>query len=264
MPAAVLRGALTSPTAPSCCTQPRHFMCGSGWKHRPCYVLAQEHWCLERPYREKSWVTASIQPLPAALQSPCCLLELEQPPGPACLPGTVGLPRSPSAQHLGTLAPGLLTRQRALGSREGGRAGKHRSWDPHGLLFPIPLPQGKTLSFPMLKQAQLAAPHGPVPETLAGGKELICTGKAELRRFLFPPFSLSMAEVGRDVVTMSCCIYLLEKPQQHEGKHRAMQGDRAPECPQGGERQRCAKRLSAPAPGCSSPGGTGAARHTAW
>lgn len=61
--------------------------------------------------------------------------------------------------------------------------------------FPLSLPQAKTLSFPMLKQAQLVSPHGPVPETPVGGKEVICTGRAELCCFLFPPFSLLMAEV---------------------------------------------------------------------
>lgn len=60
---------------------------------------------------------------------------------------------------------------------------------------PLSLPQAKALSFPMLKQAQLVAPHGPAPETPVGGKELIRRGRAELCRLLFPPFSLLMAEV---------------------------------------------------------------------
>lgn len=75
---------------------------------------------------------------------------------------------------------------------------------------------------------------------------------------------------------MSCCIYLLEKAPskltpgiscqrgKHEGKHRAMLGDRAPECPQAGENQHCAKLPAAPDPRCSSPGDTRAARHAAW
>ena len=141
---------------------------------------------------------------------------------------------------------------------------------------PLSLPQAKTLSFPMLKQAQLVAPRGPAPETPAGGKELIRTGRAELCRFLFPPFSLLMAEVRE-----GHCVYELlhlftgKSPSKltpglscqrgkQEGKHRATQGDRAPECPQGGESQRRATLPAAPAPGCSSPGDTRAARCAAW
>lgn len=60
---------------------------------------------------------------------------------------------------------------------------------------------------------------------------------------------------------MSCCIYLLGKAPasltpglscqkgKHEGKQRARQGDRAPKCPWGSERQCHAKPLAVSAPG---------------
>lgn len=130
----------------------------------------------------KSWVTAPIQPLPPALQSPRCLTELEP---SAQVPDTVRLPRSPSARHMGMFAPGLLTRQRASGSRQVARAGKCRSWDPQGLLS---LPQAKTLPFPRLKQAQLVAPHGSAPETPAGGKKQIRTRRLSFTASFFLPF----------------------------------------------------------------------------
>lgn len=90
------------------------------------------------------WVAVPIQPLPTTLQSPRCLMELH-PPDPAQVPDTVRLLRSPSAWHLGMFAPGLLARQRALGSTQVVRAGKSRSWDPQGLLF---LPRLKPYPFP--------------------------------------------------------------------------------------------------------------------
>lgn len=85
----------------------------------------------------------------------------------------------------GTFAPGLLTRWEALGSRRAARTGKQPSWDSDGDCFsPFPFP----LCFPVVKQAQLVASHGPVPEALVGSKVLLSTVRAELCFFLFPLF----------------------------------------------------------------------------
>lgn len=78
---------------------------------------------------------------------------------------------------------------------------------------PLSLPQAKTLSFPMLKQAQLVAPYGSAPETQAAGKELFCTRKAELCHFLFCPYTPLMAGVREGHCCTSPYVYLLEKHQ---------------------------------------------------
>lgn len=39
---------------------------------------AEEHFCLKYPYHEKSWIAASIQPLPTVLKTLHCFMELEQ------------------------------------------------------------------------------------------------------------------------------------------------------------------------------------------
>ena len=185
-------------------------MCGGrcgGWKNRPQYFLAQEHWCLECPYREKIWVTASM-----TLQSPRWLLELEQ---PQTQPGSLALWGCQETPLCGTWGRSL---QDCLPDREPRAEEKQQGQgsivhEIHKNYFSPPsLPQANNLPFPMLKQAQLVGPHGPAPETSAGGKGLIRTGRTELCCFLFPPFSLLMAKVGGTLCLRAVVFIYWKKP----------------------------------------------------
>lgn len=76
--------------------------------------------------------------------------------------------------------------------------------------FPFPFPS----SFPVIKQAQLVASHGPVPEAVVGGKVLLCTVRAELGFFLFPLFITNDQGQGEILCLRAVAFIHWKKPQQ--------------------------------------------------
>lgn len=90
----------------------------------------------------------SLLPFPQHYRAHAAFWSWKQPPDPAWLPGTMGLPRSPSAWHLGIFTPELLTRQslrlkRRIKGREALFMRSTRTAFP-----PFPFPRLKPYPFP--------------------------------------------------------------------------------------------------------------------